>query len=249
MTLEPWLNKVHIMDCLDGMVLMPRLSVDLTIMDPPFSLALGSAKVAGGTKNSKIDNWHDLMNSAVFYKELFESVLRVSKEDAGIWCFSSWRSYPVMAAGIMKAGLVPTSVLVWDKDWITAGLKGLRSCYELVVFVALGEFEIKDRSIRDIQVFKWSSYKPLHPAQKPLDLVRWLIRISGTPEVILDPFTGSGTVPVAAKECGANFVAFELNEKYAQAAEERLQQTQLGDFIAREPIGLEAYIEWENERR
>jgi len=233
------LNKIYLMDCIDGMRLMKRKSVDLIIADPPFSVALGSNKSIYG---SKTDSWHDMINASYFYKELFECFKEVAKDSCGVWLFSSWRTYCSMAAGIMKANLTPLSVLIWDKDWISASMRGLRQSYELVILIALGDFEIPDRTLRDIQTFKWTASKPYHPAQKPLELVKWLIEISGHPETILDPFVGSGTVPIAAKILGRQFIGFETNEEYRRIALERLSQTKLGSYSPSHK-GLEKYLE------
>ena len=42
-------------------------------------------------------------------------------------------------------------------------------------------------------------------------------------DVVLDPFAGSGTTCVAAKDLGRNFIGFELLEKYVKIANDRLQ--------------------------
>lgn len=50
----------------------------------------------------------------------------------------------------------------------------------------------------------------LHPAQKPLKLMRGLIELTTLPgQVVLDPFSGSGTTLVAARQIGRKFLGFE----------------------------------------
>ena len=63
----------------------------------------------------------------------------------------------------------------------------------------------------------------LHPTQKPLVLMRWLIeRIDA--QTILDPFMGSGTTLRAAKDLGRRAIGIEIEERYCEIAVKRLAQ-------------------------
>lgn len=64
-----------------------------------------------------------------------------------------------------------------------------------------------------------------HPYEKPRSLLRRLIsNHSKKGDIILDPFLGSGTTAVAAKQLGRNFIGIELSEKYCEIANQRLRQ-------------------------
>jgi site-specific DNA-methyltransferase (adenine-specific) len=61
-----------------------------------------------------------------------------------------------------------------------------------------------------------------HPTQKPKKLIKDIIqRTEG--KTILDPFMGSGTTLVAAKELGRKAIGIEIEEKYCEIAVRRLQ--------------------------
>lgn len=63
----------------------------------------------------------------------------------------------------------------------------------------------------------------VHPTQKPIPLISTLVACSCPPSgLVLDPFAGSGTTCVAAKELGRRFVGIELNPVYVAIAESRL---------------------------
>ena len=66
--------------------------------------------------------------------------------------------------------------------------------------------------------------KTLHPTQKPVALMRWIIEKMKLPKgtVILDPFMGSGSVGLAAVELGYDFVGIEIDPVYYGIACERL---------------------------
>ncbi len=65
-----------------------------------------------------------------------------------------------------------------------------------------------------------------HPTQKPVGLMRWSIERSGAPEgsVVLDPYMGSGTTLMAAKDLGRRAIGIEIEERYCEIAAERCRQ-------------------------
>jgi DNA modification methylase len=67
-----------------------------------------------------------------------------------------------------------------------------------------------------------------HPCPRKLDHVRWLIRrLTDDFDIILDPFAGSGTTCVAAKQLGRKYIGIEINPDYCKIAEDRLRQEEL----------------------
>ena len=64
-----------------------------------------------------------------------------------------------------------------------------------------------------------------HEAQKPLNLMKLLIELTTQPgQLIVDPFMGSGTTCVAAKELSRNYIGMELDEEYFKIAEQRIMK-------------------------
>jgi site-specific DNA-methyltransferase (adenine-specific) len=71
-----------------------------------------------------------------------------------------------------------------------------------------------------------------HPTQKPLRLVRRaLLASTREGELIFDPFTGSGTTGVAAKELGRFFVGAELEEEFCKIAARRIRAAVPGSLL------------------
>ena len=62
-----------------------------------------------------------------------------------------------------------------------------------------------------------------HPTQKPVALMRWCIEQAGSPEVVLDPYMGSGTTGVAAVKMGLKFVGIELDAGHFDTAKRRIE--------------------------
>ncbi len=64
-----------------------------------------------------------------------------------------------------------------------------------------------------------------HPTIKPLSVIKRLVRTgSDLNQIILDPFMGSGTTLVAAKQLGRRSIGIEIEEKYCEIAVKRLRQ-------------------------
>ncbi len=71
---------------------------------------------------------------------------------------------------------------------------------------------------------RFASEKVDHPTQKPLSITKRIINhFSNVNDFVLIPFAGSGTECVICKQLKRNFLAFELNQKYIEIANERLQ--------------------------
>ena len=63
-----------------------------------------------------------------------------------------------------------------------------------------------------------------HPTVKPLALIEWLCRLTATPTggIVFDPFAGSGSTLIAAKNVGRESVGIEINREYCQIIAARL---------------------------
>lgn len=69
------------------------------------------------------------------------------------------------------------------------------------------------------------STKKLHPTQKPVDLLEYLVRTyTNEGETVLDATMGSGSTGVAAINAGRNFIGFELDKKFYDIAKRRIDE-------------------------
>jgi len=66
----------------------------------------------------------------------------------------------------------------------------------------------------------------IHEAQKPVDLIKYLIKLTTREDqIVLDPFMGSGTTAVAAKHLNRKFIGFESNSDFHKKSIARLEET------------------------
>lgn len=64
----------------------------------------------------------------------------------------------------------------------------------------------------------------VHPTQKPVGLMKWCLSLFPNARTVADPFMGSGTTLVAAKDSGLSAIGIEIEERYCEIAAERLAQ-------------------------
>lgn len=212
----------------DAIELLPSMpKVDLVVTDPPYGINTKSDGMG------KLNPWADLCNAAYWYAAWFRAVRSRLRQNGAMWSFLNWRSLVTYQKAACDVSWPIESLLVWDKGWMgPGGMKGLRPSYELVALFAMPEFSIEDRGLPDIKLVRWSSTKPTgHPAEKPVELMSWMIEISGG-GLVLDPFMGSGTTLVAAKSLGRRAIGIEIDERYCEIAAQRLSQGVLALEVA-----------------
>lgn len=218
----------------EALSVLPDLpSAGLVVTDPPYSFGMASAATEEGNGQRARAGWADMMNASRWYGEVLTALrAKVEPRDGAAWIFNSWRSFPVLARASHDAGWPIESLMVWDKGWMgMGGMRGLRPSYELVALFVAGDFAMGDRAIPDIERERWvPAHRQNHPAEKPAALVERLIYHSGGEALkgpILDPFMGSGTTLVAARNLGLPAIGIEAEEVYCEVAAKRLAQGNL----------------------
>lgn len=88
------------------------------------------------------------------------------------------------------------------------------------------DYDSTERYPRSIIRFKSDRYKQaLHPTQKPVALMEYLIKTYTNPgELVLDCVIGSGTTAIAALNTGRNFIGIEKDENYFEVATKRIKE-------------------------
>ena len=81
-----------------------------------------------------------------------------------------------------------------------------------------------------LDVVGFQSDKGLHPTQKPVALLEYLINTyTNEGEIVLDNCMGSGSTGVACINTGRNFIGFELDPKYYEIAKKRIKAAKAGE--------------------
>ena len=224
--------KLYNGDCLEVMdkLIAEGLKVDAVITDPPFLHVMGGMKSKSLNKGVRAasnmvvnkmssfgeDKINDFLNKIKLFQKEFNAFIFCSKLQ--IPYYLNWAI----------ANKCQFDVLVWDKCF--GGIisrKFFSTSYEYIIRIyENGLQELPNPEYyQKVQRFKRETAK-LHPAQKPLELIKRLIELTTiTGETVLDPFMGSGTTGVACKELSRNFIGIELDEKYFSIAKQRIENT------------------------
>lgn len=199
-------------DCFDVMREMVTYSVPLIVTDPPYGINENNKKNLSRSGLAKPKDYGDFeWDKQPLDKKYFYEIFRVSLNQI------------IFGGNYYTAYLSGSSCwLVWDKD---NGQTEFADCE-----LAWTSFQTAVRKFR----WRWSGFRQedmkhketrFHPTQKPLPLMKWVLANYSQPEdIILDPFMGSGTTLVAAKELGRRAIGIDKSKKYCDIAIERLRQ-------------------------
>lgn len=208
-------NIIHQGDCLDVMETLPSGIVDCLITDPPYFVPAAHYSTRTQFKKSFADL--GIMDS--FFKIFFKDAARLMKQDGSIYVFCDGQSYPVFYWHLYPfvKSLRP---LIWDKKTAYTGF-GWRHQHEIILWAEMPEK--KPINTGDGDILRHHAVKVderIHPAQKPLELIKKLIEKSTKEgDLIFDAFAGSGTTIQAAKDTGRNYIGCELNFDYYENKE------------------------------
>jgi len=81
----------------------------------------------------------------------------------------------------------------------------------------------------------FSAQQQLHPTQKPIPLMEWLIKTySNEDEIVLDNCMGSGSTGVAAVKLDRKFIGIEMDQEYYNIAKQRIEEAMPVEEVAQE---------------
>jgi site-specific DNA-methyltransferase (adenine-specific) len=114
--------------------------------------------------------------------------------------------------------------LFTELNWLASKSKKYYFDYELAKQINGG------KQMRNLWILSTSRHLTNHPTEKPENLLQRIISIgSKEGDTVLDPFMGSGTTGVVAKQLGRNFIGIEIDQSYFEMAARRIENA------AREP--------------
>jgi len=208
-------------DCLE---IMPHLEpVDLVLTDPPFAFTGGySVGQMVGLDDQFFSHW---------FNDVAAKIEAIAKKDGCMFVFCDWKTVAIMAKAFQKK--VNTydfwklsQVIIWDREMIGMG-KPFRNQCEWIAFIRGPKFSEHNIPINQPNIIRsywyYGKHKN-HPVEKCPKVTGQLIKWgSNEGDTILDPFMGSGTTLVAAKQLNRKAIGIEIEEKYCEIAVRRLK--------------------------
>jgi len=190
-------------DCLNVIKQFENKTFDLVITDPPYGINVVDSKGTIGESKNK-----------------YLPIIGDDKKIDLSFCFNISHNQIIFGGNYFNLP-ISKGWIVWDKkkknDWNDDFSDG-----ELI----WTSFE------RPLKIFRWlymgfvqegKREKRVHPTQKPVELMTWILKnYSQESDIIIDPFMGSGSTLIAAKKLGRKAIGIELSKHYCEIAVERL---------------------------
>lgn len=198
--------------CLDYIPTLEDASIDLLLTDPPYGMDFKS----GWVDKSKIQN-DKIEDTTILFESVLSSVKSKLKDDAHIYIFGNIY-YMENIKPIIEKYYKLENIIIWDRKVIGMGnLKSYGPSFDIIYFCSNLKWKdlngVRERDILQFERVSPSNLK--HPTEKPLDLLKFLIKKSSKEnDTILDPFAGGGSTIIAGMELNRNVKASEIEEKY-----------------------------------
>lgn len=247
--MKKYLNNIIQGDCIKVLKEISDNSVDMTFADPPFNLKKKYNHYEDSKEKQDYLNWcNDWINEmvritkptgAIFVHNIPRWLNYYAEHLNKIAYFRHWISWDAGGAPMGKT-LLPNhyGILYYTKSKSYKEFKfydiryphpKCRICHEF-----LKDYGGKKAQAHhfgpllsdvwsDIHRIRHKKRRDAHPCQLPIPLLeRLILMTTDESDIILDPFIGTGTTAVAAKQLGRNYIGIEIDDKYIKIAEENI---------------------------
>lgn len=192
--------------------------IDLVLTDPPYGIALPCNFETRGRGNGGL-----LKNFSGKKNHEYADIVGDSEPFVPSWMIRKYKSLVLWGANYFSDELPPSSGwLVWDK----------------LHPIGLDQADCElawSNAVKGVRIFRhlWNGMMrasehgdPFHPAQKPVELMRWVLCLKWleSKRSVLDPYMGSGPVGVACVLEGRGYTGIEVSEHYCSIAADRMSQ-------------------------
>ena len=237
------INKIILGDCVEEMPKLPDGVASLIITDPPFGIGYESrlrsetfGKIEGDGKNDPVLSW------------AFSQSYRVLKNNSHFYTFTRWDCLPRFIHLLEYWNFSIKNCIVGKRSGHSCGdlNYAFSPSYEMILFAHKGKRNFNKTTIKRLSdgdgyvsrfddCIDWlpvnepSKSLMFHPTQKSLELVEFFMLLSSNEgDIVIDPFSGSGIVAVAAWDLGRRFICYEINEEYHAKSLKYLEEFKKG---------------------
>lgn len=252
-------------DCFDVLSEINDECIDFIFTDPPFmidtnlKIARGSNMKFKGREVSFVWEWDRKWSSVGEYirwcRKWFSECARVLKDYRHLVFFFDKAKASFMYYYSAKLGLKARQFLYYIKSnpFPPARCVGFASSVSMMMWFTKKEVKrdyfnwqegiSNDYFISSIVVNEKSEYGRVHPTQKPIDLLEWIIKYLSKPnDLVLDIFAGSFSTAIACYNLGRRFIGVEINDEYFEKGVERMKERiRQGDIFRNNFLSVEVF--------
>lgn len=243
---EGLINKLHQGDCVEIMDRVSDETVDLVYADPPYKIS-PNRRGKAGQSDTPDKNWNTTKAMDQFYLDWMEACFRVLKVKGSLWVSCDLFALETALRQAKKAGFMLVQGIVWYKPNPQGyGTKRtlIRSHEHLLWFAKSRSYrfypsnavawssdhehlKVGNKAMRDVWAIPsvGSSESLDFRFQKPVHLIRRILELCTVEgDLVVDPFSGMGTVPVVAHAMKRKWIAIEKDIDNYELASLRLSK-------------------------
>ena len=236
-------------DCLKLLDGLKEQSVDMIFADPPYFLSSGGVTNSGGkmvsVNKGDWDKSLTLNEKIEFNLHWLRLCYELLSDNGTIWVSGTLHNIYTIGVCLEETGFKILNNITWQKTNPPPNL-GCRNFTHSTETILWAKKDLKKskhyfnyslmKSINNNKQMKDVWTGPLtpksekkfgkHPTQKPTYLLERIIEASTEPgDIILDPFLGSGTTGVVAKNLDRKFIGIEIDSAYLEISKKRIEHT------------------------
>ena len=247
------INKIEIIDCIEGMKKLENDSVHISITSPPYN-------VGNSVRGNLYNEYNDSLTPEQYKKFIYsviDELIRVTKHYVffNFQILSNNKNVYLDMLSDYKHNIKDT--IIWHKKQVQPSIDQhiLNSAFEFIIVFSKKEFcekrsfercffdNRKKGQLNNNVIYGNNSAnerfngRDEHGAIFPVYLVKEILkRFSQENDLILDPFMGTGTTAVSSRQLNRNYIGFEINERYYNIAKQRLSQKNINEMFAQQNI-------------
>jgi len=202
------------------------------------------------------EDWDSFTKDDYFFftEEWIKQIKNILKDGGSIFVFGSYHNIGFVNVTFQKLNMDMLNEIIWYKRdaFPNIACTRLTASHESILWAYKGNdknytfnydwmketnykkdsFDDSDTQVRTVWNIQKSKPKDEtkygdHPTQKPLSVVDRLVQMASEEgDIVLDPFSGSGTSLVSSKKYGRDYVGIEKEGKYVELSKDRLDSTE-----------------------
>lgn len=224
-------------DCMDALKSLESDSVDLIVTDPPYGIDYKSNRQGIDRKRSNAREGDVIIRESYFTTiandntlptEWLSEAQRVLKDGSAIYIFCHWTKWHLLYPAVAPLFTIKNMIVLNKSNHGMGDLNGQYAPkHELLLYAVKGR-HLLDRStgrrkdVWDVPI-RFTGAHRLHPNEKPLSWLRPCVESSSKAgDLVLDPFSGSGSLGEVCRELSRNCMLIDVSSEYCDVMRKRL---------------------------